>query len=71
MGVNNETGETTESTWDEDRAADEERAEDLREIERAEREREGIPHFEIKTRCAGCATELVVLVPAAYCDRCR
>jgi hypothetical protein len=71
MGVNKETGETTEATWEEDQDADEERAQDLREPERREREREDRPHYEVRANCAGCGTELIVEIAQPYCNDCK
>lgn len=71
MGVNNLTGERTPGTPEEDRRADDERAEDLRNLDRTRREREDRPHYELACRCAGCNTELIVEVPQPYCDDCR
>jgi hypothetical protein len=71
MGIDNITGEVTEATRDEDQDADDERAEDLRELERRRREREDQPHYEVRATCAGCGTELIIQVPQPYCDDCK
>jgi hypothetical protein len=71
MGINLKTGERTEATLEEDQAADDERAADLRELDRMDREREGIPHYEVRATCAGCGTELLIEVPQPYCDDCK
>lgn len=70
MGIDLKTGQRTEATLEEDRAADEKRAADMRQLDRQDREREEAPRLEVRTRCAGCATPIVVEIPAPYCDLC-
>jgi len=54
-----------------DRLANEERAAHRRHLDDVRRERAERPHYELATRCAGCAAELIVEVPQPYCDDCK